>query len=130
MTILSNLLTLAALIYTFVLTAQTNDQHIVLPVAQRFPEPQMYPLQDWTPENWFIAVLELDLALASDRRKINQQLRLMRGWKWNLIPLFILGLVVAGLAAREWLSSRAGMGNVVRREKEPRDSEQSQHYES
>jgi hypothetical protein len=106
MTILSNLLTLGALIYTFVLTAQTDDQSIDLAVAAANPEPLMYPLDDWTPENWFVAVLDLPLAHASDRRKIRQQLRLMRGWRWNLIPLFILGFFTAGLAVWEWLKLR------------------------
>lgn len=106
MTILSSMLTLAALIYTFVLTAQTDDQTINLTLAAASPDPTMYPADKWTPETWFIAVLALPLAHTSDRRDIQNHLRLMRGWRWNLIPLFILGVVVAGLAARELLSGR------------------------
>lgn len=92
------MLTLAALIYTFVLTNNHDNQSIDLTVAAANPEPLMYPLEEWTPENWFVAVLDLPLALPSDRRKIRQELRIMRGWRWNLIPLFILGLIVATLA--------------------------------
>ncbi|OCT51750.1 hypothetical protein CLCR_09023 [Cladophialophora carrionii] len=106
MTVLSAMLTLAALIYTFVLTAQTDDQSINLTVAAANAEPLMYPLDEWTPENWFVAVLALPLAHDSDRSKISNNLRLMRGWRWNLIPLFILGLVVASLAVWELMSSR------------------------
>lgn len=106
MTILSALLTLAALIYTFVLTAQTDDQSIDLAVAAANPDPLMYPLDDWTPENWFVAVLALPLAHDSDRRDIRNNLRLMRGWRWNLIPLLTLGVVVAGLAVWELLAGR------------------------
>ena len=106
MTILSNLLTLAALIYVNVLIAQTDDQTIDLDVAAANPEPLMYPLDNWTPDTWFTAVLKLPLTHDSDRRKINQQLRLMRGWRWNLIPLFILGLITACLAVWEWLNIR------------------------
>jgi len=106
MTVLSAMLTLAALIYTFVLTAQTDDQTIDLAVAAANAQPLMYPLDNWTPENWFIAVLELPLAHDSDRSKIRNNLRLMRGWRWNLIPLFILGLTVASLAVWELVGGR------------------------
>jgi hypothetical protein len=106
MSVLSAMLTLGALIYTFVLTAQTDNQHINLTVAAANPEPLMYPLQNWTPENWFIAVLELPLAHASDRRDIRNNLHLMRGWRWNLIPLFILGVAAAALALLELLGGR------------------------
>ncbi|KEF59207.1 uncharacterized protein A1O9_04051 [Exophiala aquamarina CBS 119918] len=106
MTVLSAMLTLAALIYTFVLTAQTDDQTIDLAVAAANAQPLMYPLDNWTPENWFIAVLELPLAHDSDRNTIRKNLRLMRGWRWNLIPLFILGLTVASLAVWQLVGGR------------------------
>ncbi|OAP60678.1 hypothetical protein AYL99_05680 [Fonsecaea erecta] len=106
MTVLSALLTLSALIYTFVVTAQTDNQSINLAVAAANPEPKMYPLDNWTPENWFVAVLALPLAHASDRHDIRNNLRLMRGWRWNLIPLFILGVAVASLAVWELVSGR------------------------
>jgi hypothetical protein len=107
MTILSMLLALAALIYTFVLTYEHNDQTIDLALAAAHPFPQNYPVDDWTPENWYSAILsQLPLTLDSDRRKIRQQLRLMRGWRWNLIPLFVLGLITACAAVYEWLLLR------------------------
>ncbi|RMZ90895.1 hypothetical protein DV736_g1862, partial [Chaetothyriales sp. CBS 134916] len=107
MTILSNLLTLAALIYTFIVTHQTNNQTIDLAVAAKNPDPLMYPLHKWTPENWFIAILhQVPLIHHSDRVKITQELRVMRGWRWNLIPLFILGLLTAAAAVAEWLALR------------------------
>jgi len=106
MSVLSAMLTLAAIIYTFVLTAQTDDQSINLTVAAANPEPGFYPLQNWTPENWFVAVLDLPLAHESDRSKIRDMLRLMRGWRWNLIPLFIIGIVVASLAVFELVGGR------------------------
>ena len=107
LTILSMLLTLSALIYTFVLTGNHDNQTIDLAVAAANPAPTKYALDDWTPENWFGAIVnQVPLTLDSDRRKINQQLRLMRGWRWNLIPLFLLGLAVACAAVYEWLSLR------------------------
>ena len=106
MTVFSALLALAALIYTFVLTAQTDHQSINPTVAAANPEPLFYPLDKWTPENWFIAVLALPLAHDSDRRDIHHNLHLMRGWRWNLIPLFLLGVAVASLALWELLAGR------------------------
>jgi len=126
MSVLSAMLTLAAIIYTFVLTAQTDDQSINLTVAAANPEPGFYPLDNWTPENWFIAVLDLPLAHDSDRRTIRNNLRLMRGWRWNLIPLFILGTTVASLALWELLGGRRWKQGDSR--EKFRDSTQSQSY--
>ncbi|EXJ90446.1 hypothetical protein A1O1_03548 [Capronia coronata CBS 617.96] len=119
LTILSAMLTLAALIYTFVLTAQTDNQTIDLAVAAANSDPLMYPDDKWTPENWFVAVLALPLAHDSDRRDIRNNLRLMRGWRWNLIPLFIFGVGIAGLAVwelfrgRKWMRTRTTEGESV-----------------
>ncbi|KIX02586.1 uncharacterized protein Z518_08527 [Rhinocladiella mackenziei CBS 650.93] len=126
MTILSAMLTLAALIYTFVLTAQTDDQSINLTVAAANPEPLMYPDDEWTPENWFVAVLALPLAHDSDRRDIRNHLRLMRGWRWNLIPLFIIGVAVAILAVWELIRGRRWTAGDSR--EKFRHSRQSQNY--
>ncbi|OAG39968.1 hypothetical protein AYO21_05841 [Fonsecaea monophora] len=126
MTVLSALLTLSALIYTFVVTNQTDDQTINLTVAAANAEPSMYPLDDWTPENWFVAVLALPLAHASDRRDIRNHLRLMRGWRWNLIPLFILGLTVTALAIWELVSGRRWRQGDSK--EKLRNSTQSQSY--
>jgi len=106
MTLLSALLTLSALIYTFVVTHQTDHQSIDLAIAAQNPEPLAYPQDKWTPENWFVAVLALPLAHDSDRQTIRNHLRLMRGWRWNLIPLFILGVVVCVLAGLELFRGR------------------------
>jgi hypothetical protein len=126
MSVLSAMLTLAAIIYTFVLTAQTDDQSINLTVAAANPEPGFYPLDNWTPENWFVAVLDLPLAHDSDRRTIRNNLRLMRGWRWNLIPLFILGVTVASLALWELLGGRRWKQGDSR--EKFRQSTQSQTY--
>ncbi|EHY59106.1 hypothetical protein HRR83_001623 [Exophiala dermatitidis] len=119
MTVLSAMLTLAALIYTFIVTYQTDHQTINLSVAAANPEPAFYPLDKWTPENWFVAVLALPLAHESDRRDIRNHLRLMRGWRWNLIPLFVLGVVVVALAVWEVVRGRVrgrrGGGGVGKR---------------
>lgn len=103
MTILSAMLAVAALIYTFILTYQHMNQTIDLTLAasldnRQFPNHVAYPEQTWTPENWFTAVLELPLAYGHDRSDINLHLKLMKGWRWNLIPLSVLGIAVAVLA--------------------------------
>ena len=105
-TILSVLLTFTALVYTFVVTGQSDGQSIDLAVAVQHPANEKYPLDDWAPQNWFSALNALPLVHESDHRKLSQQLRLMQGWRWNLIPLFIIGIVVACTAVWEWLRLR------------------------
>lgn len=118
MTVLSSLLTLAALIYTFVLTYQSNGQHIDVGLAAQNPDPLTYPTGHWTPETWFRAVLELDLTSEKDRGTIEQHLRIMRGWRWNLIPLLVLGLATAAVAVWEWarMSRRRAVRSVEGKE--------------
>lgn len=103
LTILSAMLAVAALIYTFIVTYEHMHQSIDLALAASldnhpYPNYVAYPEQTWTPENWFTAVLELPLAYGHDRSDINLHLTLMKGWRWNLIPLCVLGIVVAALA--------------------------------
>lgn len=102
-TLLSALLTLAALIYVFVVTSDHNGQLIDVKMAstlhnEPYPNYVAYPLEVWTPENWFNAVLKLDLVSSTDRSDIQSHLVVMRGWRWNLIPMLILGLSVTLLA--------------------------------
>ncbi|KAK5087531.1 hypothetical protein LTR70_007034 [Exophiala xenobiotica] len=109
MTVLSALFTLAALIATFVITGnhtgQTVDQSVASQLNnQPYPNYVAYPLDFWTPEKWFNAVLKLDLVHTSDRSNINLHVAVMKGWRYNLIPMFVIGLVVACLAL--WDASR------------------------
>ena len=105
LTILSALLTLSSLIYTFLVTYQ-HKQSINMNTATAYPFPLAYPTDEWTPETWYSALLELPLSFDSDRSKIHQQLTIMRGWRWNLIPLFVLGLITAYAAVYEWFLLR------------------------
>ncbi|EME87095.1 uncharacterized protein MYCFIDRAFT_210690 [Pseudocercospora fijiensis CIRAD86] len=111
MTIPSTLLTLAALIYTFVLVNAHQNQTINLELASQlnnhpYPNYVAYPLEKWTPQNWFQAVLQLPLANSSDRRNIESHVRVMEGWKWNLIPMFVIGFSVSGIAFAEAMAYR------------------------
>jgi len=104
--LLSSLLTMVALIYTFVETTKTGGQAIDLSVARANPHPTKYPDGRWTPENWYAAVLDLPLASAAQRRVISGNLTIMRAWRWNLVSLFILGFILLGLVALEVLRMR------------------------
>jgi len=102
-TVLSVLLTLAAIIFTFVITKDHAGQVISVAYASSlhdrpYPNQVPYPLDEWTPENWFNAVLQLDLVYAGDRDAIKTMVHVMRGWRYNLIPMFIIGIAVVILA--------------------------------
>lgn len=127
MTVLSALLTLSALIFTFVVTNDYRDQTIDTAFAstlnnQPYPNYVAYPRNKWTPENWFDAVLELDLVSSSDRSSISTMTAIMRGWRINLIPMFIIGIIVSVLAVMDALRRR----KIARSEREPK-SEISQY---
>ena len=122
MTVLSAMLAVAALVFTFVITYEHMGQTIDLELASSldnrpYPNYVAYPEQTWTPENWFSAVLDLELAFGHDRSDIALHLTLMKGWRWNLIPLSVLGIVVAVLAFVEkmQLSRRVSSGMHLQR---------------
>ncbi|KIN01694.1 hypothetical protein OIDMADRAFT_53219 [Oidiodendron maius Zn] len=96
-TILSFLLTLSALAYTFAVSNQTKGQTIDKTVAAQF-QGNAYPKDQWTPGTWTKALLSLPITSDRDAAYLRQWLRVMEGWKWNLIPLFLIGLVVASLS--------------------------------
>ncbi|KAH9838905.1 hypothetical protein Tdes44962_MAKER01756 [Teratosphaeria destructans] len=111
LSLLSALLSLGALAYTFFLTAAHSDQSIdVAYAATLHSEPYSnyvaYDRDSWTPEDWFGAVLRLDLACEELKRDVEGRLVIMRAWRWNLIPLFAMGVFVAGLAVAEGLRWR------------------------
>ena len=117
---LTTLLTLAALAYTFSVTAATRGQSIDIATAasldnRPYPNYVAYPKDDWTPETWFEAVLKLMLVDSNQRSDILQHLTIMRAWKWNLIPLFLLGLTLSAVAIleawSEWRNNKIVRGD-------------------
>jgi hypothetical protein len=104
-TFLSVLLTVTAIIYTFVVTNQTDNQTINFAIASA-NSGLPYPEDQWTPENWYKAVLKLPFAEPSQKGDIRFHVHLMTAWRWNLIPLLILGVAVACLAALHVLKDR------------------------
>ncbi|RGP78692.1 hypothetical protein FLONG3_3147 [Fusarium longipes] len=96
--VLNLLLTIAALVYTFIVTTQHDGQSINPNLAARIDGAEKYPLESWTPQNWFPALLDLNLVDSSQRSDIELQLRIMRGWQYNLIPFVAIHLVETALA--------------------------------
>ncbi|KAK2066398.1 hypothetical protein P8C59_000225 [Phyllachora maydis] len=125
--ILSWLLTLVALIYTFTVTAATSHQSINLTTASVNSYPAVYPENQWTPETWFKTVLALPLASSSDSNQIRQHLHIMQGWRWNLIPMLILGFILVVLVILELLGygeSRGQYGTTSSSDNEARTKSQ------
>lgn len=108
-TFASTILTLVALTWTFVVTSRHEDQTI--DVASRAAAVVTNAIvvereHAWTPENWMAALLSLPLYSTSDRRDIASHFYIARGWRWNLIPLFLLGIVVCATAVTEAIEER------------------------
>ncbi|KAI1763891.1 hypothetical protein GGR53DRAFT_495914 [Hypoxylon sp. FL1150] len=97
------LLTTGALAYVFAVTNAHEGQTIDAALAAGL-NGHKYPLGYWTPQNWFSAVLGLDLVDARD--DIQSHLSVMRGWQYNLIPMFIVQLGETVLALWEFFDMR------------------------
>ncbi|KAF2666223.1 hypothetical protein BT63DRAFT_428002 [Microthyrium microscopicum] len=107
LTILSFLLTLAALIYVFVVVHQTSGQTIDIN-DQSLTTGSHYPLGKWVPQTWYAAVLDSPLVFVnkSDHDNVSTHLALMNGWKWNLIVLFLLELAATVMIVMEYRKVR------------------------
>lgn len=80
-----------------------------------YPDYVAYPKNYWTPENWLHAVLLLPLQSDTDRGDIAIFHMITRIWRWNLIPLLLVGLVVCILALSDMRRVRKGpMASQVR----------------
>jgi hypothetical protein len=105
--LLAVLFTLSALIFVFVVTYQTTDQSIRLPIAAN-NEGQNYDEFKWTPETWFKAVLDLPLADQDKRDEIDSKVTNMVAWRWMLIPIFIVDIIAFGVTTLAWVRQRKG----------------------
>ncbi|CAJ2505808.1 Uu.00g132020.m01.CDS01 [Anthostomella pinea] len=94
--ILALFLTIGALGYVFAVTNARKGQTIDVAAAANLNGAHPYDLQSWTPQSWFAAVHRLDLV--GSRYAIQSHLTVMRGWQYNLIPLFLIQLVETVLA--------------------------------
>lgn len=104
-TILATIFTLATLAYVFTVTNAHRGQAIDVGLASTLVDSR-YPKDTWTPQGWFEAVLQLDLANASERNDIAHHFRLMRAWQYNLIPMFLLQLIMTALAVLDAMAFR------------------------
>lgn len=103
--LLAVLLTLAALAYVFSVTRAHDGQDIDVSLASTL-HGRKYPLDTWTPQNWFAAVLRLDVANGGVLRDIRSHYRIMLGWQYNLIPMFVIQLGTTVLAVVDCLRWR------------------------
>lgn len=113
-------LCLAALTYTWIANSKNDPGMIDLDMVVLVGENVAYPIGTWTPESWFNAVLKLDLVQDTDRGEIKTHLALLRGWRINLIPLFIMGVAV----------SVFGHWDAVQRRKKLKERKQHEMQES
>ncbi len=100
--VLGLLLTLVALAYVFAVTTAHKGQAIDEVLAAALPAGERYPVGLWTPQNWFAAVLQLNLEDASVREDIIVHLNVMRGWQYNLIPMFLVQLGQTAMAILDY----------------------------
>ncbi|KAI1326742.1 hypothetical protein F5Y16DRAFT_410698 [Xylariaceae sp. FL0255] len=100
------LLTLIALAYVFYETNARVGQTIDASAAAALGAGAAYPLKSWTPQNWFAALLDLDLASAAARDAILAHLEIARGWEYNLIPLFLIQIGETVAAIMDYLAFR------------------------
>ncbi|RFU26111.1 hypothetical protein B7463_g10225, partial [Scytalidium lignicola] len=105
LTILCTLLTLAALAYTFAVTNQTKGQSIDKVLAAQ-TQGHAYPKDKWTPETWTKALLAMPVTSRGDRHYLQYWLRIMDGWKWNLIPMFLINILVSSLFTLTYFQRR------------------------
>ncbi|KAB5546941.1 hypothetical protein GE09DRAFT_1190823 [Coniochaeta sp. 2T2.1] len=103
--VLALMLTIGALGYVFSVTNKHRHQSIDLNVARRLGN-QKYPIQEWTPQNWFSAYLRLEIVDPAVRKDIANHYRVMKGWQYNLIPLFLVQLAETVLAIWDGLRWR------------------------
>ncbi|KIW00385.1 uncharacterized protein PV09_08094 [Verruconis gallopava] len=116
--VLSFLLTTGALGYTFNVTNSTSGQVIDL---SGLSSPIRYPKDKWVPQTWYGAILDDLHFIPTDsdsvvvdgasipwatRGDIARMKRITNGWKWNLVPLFVLQLFVTPLIVHEYLTIR------------------------
>jgi hypothetical protein len=104
--VLALMLTVGALGYVFSVTNSHKGQVIDTAVAQALGGTSKYPLDSWTPQNWFSALLKLEFAEEGVRKDVVSHYRVMLGWQYNLIPLFLIQLAETVLAVLDCLRWR------------------------
>lgn len=104
-TTLAFVYTLATLAYVFAVTNKYSGQTIDVAFASTLDDGK-YTKDSWTPQSWFAAVLQLNLADHVQKSDISQHLQIMHGWQYNLIPIFLLHLAVTVLMWMDAIGQR------------------------
>lgn len=86
-----------------------SDQHVLV-LAARDNAPNPYPRDSWTPENWYKELNKLPFVHEEDHDILKRKLRLMRGWRYNLIPFMLLGFILMVLVIVELVRFRRSRG--------------------
>ena len=116
--VLAFMLTIGSLGYTFNVTNSTSGQDIDL---TGLASPIRYGNDDWVPQTWFGTILD-DLTFVpvdtdgtiidgayipwAFRSDISRMKKVTNGWKYNLIPMFLLQLALTPLIVLEYLKIR------------------------
>lgn len=110
----SLLLTLGALAYVFAVTNMHKGQSIDLNTVQSLRDASLkYPLQEWTPQGWFDALLKLHFVSGSDRDAVEVHYKIAQGWQYNLIPFFLVQLAQTIFAMLDAKKRRGECGTYV-----------------
>lgn len=114
---LETLLTLAALIYVFVLTHRTDNQIISQSLSEALADPSrnyflQYPVHHWTPETWYKALLDLPLADESLKGTFRSHIHTMEAWRWFIIPMFLVDIFALSCAAQATMRQRRSAGRA------------------
>ncbi|KAK4889994.1 hypothetical protein LTR49_028757, partial [Elasticomyces elasticus] len=109
--IIASLMTLIALTATFTLHGALTQQSIQIadiPRERTDMKTSLYPQGIWTPEHWLTAVSQLSRLTGEPYLHASHAyLRLIRGYRWNLIPLLSLNgaMCICAIYGRKYVAS-------------------------
>lgn len=105
MTILLVLLVLfilSAFIYVFAVTYLTSENSINIRYAQSM-DGAPYPIDSWTPETWYKALLLLPL----ENVDLTGPYQEMVAWRWWILPYLMVSLLAFAWTAIVWVREKA-----------------------
>jgi hypothetical protein len=92
---------LSAFIYVFAVTYLTIDNRINTRFAQSV-DGAPYPIDSWTPETWYKALLLLPL----DKVDLTGAYQEMVAWRWWIFPYLLVIILASGWTAVVWLREK------------------------
>lgn len=104
---ISALFTSVGLIYVYTsITAYTDPSIDGSGLISSDDQYRPYPYDNWTLLSWFSAVANSRFRNASDENDVVRHLQLIKGWIFNIIPLFLLCWTVLGLRIADGMLTR------------------------